>query len=61
MYYNLMYHHCLTYQIHDEKIYIDASAEIYIERHEILRMNIKLCCSICVFYENTYIIYIHIY
>lgn len=56
-----MYHHCLTYQIHDEKIYIDASAEIYIERHEILRMNIKLCCSICVFYENTYIIYIHIY
>ena len=32
MHYNLMYHHRLISQIYDEKIYIDAHAETYIER-----------------------------
>lgn len=29
--YNLMYHHCLISQIHDEKNYIDAHTETYVE------------------------------
>jgi len=34
MHYNLVYHHCLISQIHDEAIYIDAHTETYIERHK---------------------------